>query len=877
MSTSRSIAASLLAFLLCAGLLAAFLTGIGSRIYHDWNLVFQTQLASFSFWGFLTLSLCCVAAITALFRYEQRLVPLRLGIGLLTLRLSLILIIFLTLLKPIWTWSYDQTERRRLLLALDVSQSMETVDKQATQSEQIRWAEAIGMLSTGDDQSSTKKWIADIQAGREPVWVSAQEEPDAQRRESLAQIRKQAVEAQLAELKGLSRYEILRRTLEQSLVPTLAPLQKQLTSQFAAIADSAELMKDGDLQKFATVNDFPIKRNHTNLVEVATASALGSNTSPLAGVVVFSDGNDTNSKKSAEVINRLSGLGVPVHTVLIGSEHRPKDISVLHVDHPESVFLNDHPLIKGVLQTSGYEGTPLRVFLDDLDALDEAPLEQTLTPIGPIAEVSFTLPDLTAGRHRFRIRTEIAPGESREDNNIQEFSLNVVDDRAQILLIEGESRWEFRFLDAALTRDKQVTIDHVLFEQPFMRVLSQPFFPTKIDESESTSSPVTPLAKYDLVLLGDVSPQNLGSHEWTMIDRYVREEGGTLVLTAGKRFFPAAYRGTLIDGLLPIENFREIRANDAVQTGSPTTRGFRLAITPEGNQLPIFQLDADPSTSKKIWASLPGHLWGIVGEARAGASVWASATGANVQSNLASERQNALIVQQYVGNGQVVWIGIDSTWRWRYLVGDLYHHRFWGQLMRWAVSFKATAGNDLVRLGLRESAISAGQTAHLQARWNQRIISKTPHFQTEAVIERTGDGPAFSQTVSLQQRPGNPLIFEGQFANLPAGEFLIKLKSNAELEGNTLPEIPLIVNAELTAELQNVSTNRALLEQIASSTGGKFLQLNELDQLPELLTKTQEVQRVREEIPLFNHWLILVLFSAIAMTEWVLRKLNGLP
>ncbi len=63
------------------------------------------------------------------------------------------------------------------------------------------------------------------------------------------------------------------------------------------------------------------------------------------------------------------------------------------------------------------------------------------------------------------------------------------------------------------------------------------------------------------------------------------------------------------------------------------------------------------------------------------------------------EKNHALVVAQHVGMGQVLFIGFDSTWRMRYRVGDTYHHKFWGQVMRWATASKLPAGTNLVKLG----------------------------------------------------------------------------------------------------------------------------------------------------------------------------------
>lgn len=866
-----------LAFLALSWLLVTTIAGVGSGMYGEWKLVFQRWDVPVEFWGLALLCCGCVAAIAALFHYEQRLIPRPLGWTLLGLRVLLVLVLFLTLLAPVWTYSHDETRTGRVLLAVDVSQSMDTVDLQASDAEKIRWAEALGMLGNPEIRGRTRAWARALDEGREPEWVLPDEVSDPEKRARLARVRKENLQSQLKEVTQFSRLDIARRALIPPSQSMIEELKQRAQVQFAAFAETAKLLDEKQLENPHDVGQLGISRTHSNLAEPAEAARQSGSEAPLAGIVIISDGHDTDSPRAAQLVGRLQGLGVPVHTVLVGSEHRPRDLSIVHIDHPESVFLKDQSVVKSIVQTSGFEGQPIKVYLDALDEPDREREVKTVTPQGPSIEVAFTLPSMEVGRHRFRIRTDVAPNETRDDNNSRDFSISVVDDRAKVLLLDGDGRWEFRFLNDTLSRDERVSLDAVLFEQPFLGVLRKPFFPQNLEDVAPASGPGTPFATYDLVLIGDVSPQHLNAQRWQQLDRYVREEGGTLVLTAGKRFFPYAYQGTLADALIPLENLRQIRVNNADQTGPPDVRGFKLSISADGEQLPMFQLDTDALRARRIWSELPGHLWGIVGEARGGASVWAAALEPGQRPSLEQERKNSLIVQQYVGAGQVVWIGLDSTWRWRYLRGDLYHHRFWGQLVRWAVSFKAAAGNDAVRLGLRDAVIRTGQPAFIQARWDERFFAQHPGLKAQAIIERTGAGPRVSQTVDLVPHPGNELIHEGQAANLPAGEYMVRLKLINVGAQQELPETMLIVNEELTPELQDVSANRPLLEEIARQTGGEFLLVNELDRLPKLFENVTESESIREEIPLYSHWLILVLFSGIAMTEWVLRKLNGLP
>ena len=78
---------------------------------------------------------------------------------------------------------------------------------------------------------------------------------------------------------------------------------------------------------------------------------------------------------------------------------------------------------------------------------------------------------------------------------------------------------------------------------------------------------------------------------------------------------------------------------------------------------------------------MPKHFWGIVGKRKPAASVLMTPVLDAITGQ--GRRDTGIFVEQNYGFGRVLFVGIDSTWRWRYRVGDTYHHRFWGQLVRW--------------------------------------------------------------------------------------------------------------------------------------------------------------------------------------------------
>src|SRR5947208_10010488 len=124
--------------------------------------------------------------------------------------------------------------------------------------------------------------------------------------------------------------------------------------------------------------------------------------------------------------------------------------------------------------------------------------------------------------------------------------------------------------------------------------------------------------------------------------------------------------------LLPLEEARFVNP----------VNGFPFALTRFGKGTKFLQMEVNLEESDRRWAELPRHFWGIVGRAKPGANVLAyfrdeaSIVPAN-EKQFAEERQvrdNALAALQNYGLGRVLYLGVDSTWRWRYRIGDTYHH-----------------------------------------------------------------------------------------------------------------------------------------------------------------------------------------------------------
>ncbi|MCA9052220.1 MAG: hypothetical protein KDA75_00210 [Planctomycetaceae bacterium] len=827
------------------------------------------------------LAVVAAGLIIWLYRYERQLISRPLGWTLLLLRLSVVGLVFTALLEPVRITEIDRERTGRILVSVDVSESMETIDAHAKPAEQLRWARALGMIGNAEINDRLDRWQAAYDAGREPEWVEADEAGDPQRRRQLADARRDNLQGVFDQLAQLPRREIARRLLVNGSDPVLKQLEKLGLLEVSMFAGQTEAVPSEELSKSLEAPDESLVRDETDIAQPVSPVLGGTDDVPVAGVVLLTDGRHNTRESESRLINRLAGVAAPVYPVLIGSEERPKDLSFGSLDYPrQPVSQDDRPLIRVALRTAGYEGQDVEITLTPADGSPGEPQTRTVRVTGPVSETEFSLEAPELGRFQYTVSTPVRAGETRDDNNARSFSISVVDDEADVLLVEGEGRWEFRFLDNALRRDEQIKLQEVLFRQPFMRVLAETFFPRRLDVPQDPSRTVdSPFAPFDVVILGDVPQAQLPPAAWELLDRFVRDEGGTLVIQAGKRHMPLGYnRNTILEGLLPVTGLRTLNRTGREDEAPPSERGFRLTLTPDGKQETFLRFSEDAEENDRIWDDLPGQTWGLIGEAKGEATVLASVLPAGAKQNLQTERENAVIVRQQAGFGQVLWIGIDGTWRWRHRVGDQYHHRFWGQLARWGARFKAFAKNENVAFGPVQPSVELGEDAVFRATWNRNFLQRFPQLTARGIVTRLDDPTqAPVQTFDLAPSAAGPLDYEGRAIGLRPGDYRVRLAvDSGELDGDEVVA-ELQVQEPSTSELSDISANRPLLETIAQFTEGKLLLPHELSELPQIFRGVTESSTLRSEQPLWDSWPMLLLFFGLLTLEWVLRKVNGLP
>jgi len=790
--------------------------------------------------------------LVRLYRHELKLVPRRFALVLLALRLALVALLFLVAgLKPSLARTVSETVPSKVLVAVDRSDSMSIADPQRSPDEKLQ-------LATG------------LKYSQDPAQVDS-----------------------------LTRHQIAERVLSPEGSNLLKAISdKHLLDAIQFTQQTGDLPREWDKLKpvLDELNAKPPGNAFTDLKQplVRAIERGGSGEGKLLGIVVLTDGQHNWGLSPLNKARELGQRGVPVYFVGIGAKDPPPDLAVLSVKAtPPTVFKNAYSTVEARVLVNNLPPGTVKVTLmypDTPGGKKRDPLIEEIAHDGTSGPrvVTFVARMEQPGTETLMVTAEHIPTDAndprkdtRPENNARPVVVNVSPDKAKVLLVDGEIRWEFHYLHTALIRDETMETTSVVFDQPRINAV-------KDDGTKKMGLPDLALPKdpealmgYDCIILGDVSPDQIGRAERDKLEKYVSDRGGTLVLLAGKRSMPMEYlrEGEPLAKLLPILVPKPVKADG----------GFRVVLTAEGQQTGFLRMEPNAGLSAETWANLPPHYWAITGRAKDGAVTLASVPQAGVPNDPAAarevERNNALIVRQNFGFGRVVYVGIDSTWRWRFKKGDTYNHRFWSQVIRWAASDRAlVAGNEYVRFGAREPVYRADEEVEVIARLSDKVKKLGPEALAGARLIRKPK-PGAEEMIGLMPLRPHPVIpreYDGAQGNLPPGEYDVELvipdieeKLNGP-DGKKLRAHFQVLPAD-TGEMLDLGTNWLLMEDIAAKSGGKVFPAERAGELVELLQSRSATREYAVEQKMWQSWWTLILFILLLSLEWFTRKFAGLP
>ncbi|GEM_PF-1720249 len=630
--------------------------------------------------------------------------------------------------------------------------------------------------------------------------------------------------------------------------------------------------------------------------------------SQLAGVIYISDGQINKGQPPTDYAERAR---FPIHTIGIGDTEPPRDIITTKVEGTETVFKTDKAVLNVAFVAAGFQERDLPVKVERVERdgttlpLDGAETIVRLKPSEKTGVAKLTFTPNWDGESILRVGIPVQEGEFIQDNNWREIRINVVKDKLKVLLIDRDPRWEYIFLRKELERDKFIQLNSIL-----LSALRQGQEMPRGEQAGQFPANRAQLDKYKMIIIGDLSPQSFTPTDLENFKSYVSNNGGVLVLISGKAYMPAAYANLeAMTDLLPV---RPYSYPEGYTLPGSFIEPYRIRLTAEGKDESFLQLKADPMANAEAWANLLPIYWfapvyevkpaatvlvqvvqtAARGEQQAGA---AKGAGPGDQKDALNKFREdplgpgaPLIATQQVGLGKVLWLGTDSTWRWRYKVDREYFARFWGQILRWSTTGHLTGRDTLTRFGPRKGDYDENESIiieciHMQFDAQKDIVPYNMGSVTAQIFRGTDPRDPEAKQVAeipLKYVEGSGGLYRGTLAEgLKGGEFHIRIKSDPVIRTLNQTErgyAPLRVAKNLSGELYNVMLNEKLLQQMSEKSGGKYYTVSTARDLPDEFERNPHKERIHTEIEAWNHWAFMVLFFAFLSLEWAVRKMKGL-
>jgi uncharacterized membrane protein len=593
---------------------------------------------------------------------------------------------------------------------------------------------------------------------------------------------------------------------------------------------------------------------------------------PIGAVVLLTDGADNAGGVDADVISALRARHIPVHTVGFGPEHAQHDVELDDAVIAPRTLADSRLAAKVTFHQYGFTGTAINLTVRDVSTGQAKILASrtvNLSGDGNLQTETLMFNVGGAGAKTLQVSAGPLPGEQNSANNALTRVVNVGSDARRILYIEGEPRWEYKFIREAEEDDRMVQVvsmDRTSPNKIYRQGISDPKeladgFPSRPED----------LFAYQGLVLGSVEAAYFSPGQQQLIRDFVDRRGGGLLVLGGQyALADGGWNASTITDVLPTVLPTQAATFHREADPRNGTTHTTVELASAGVDNTITRLVDEPKANTERWKTLPYLMdYEDPGTPKPGASVLA-------EMITPEGRKLPLLITQNFGRGRSAIMATGGSWRWQMSspLGDTAHHLFWQQLLRWVVS--DTPGR--VTVSMPAQMLLDNGAVNLTAEVRDQQYNPAPDAKVEAHIL----GPSgVSALVEMSPVPDNPGHFQATWSATKMGAYLTEVTAQrADSSTGTVKELGRDVltfqRMDGVAENFHTEQNRQLLERIAAQTGGEYWKPADLGKLPGRIPFSEAGVTMRETRDLWNLPLVFVILVLLRFSEWWMRRKWGI-
>jgi len=602
----------------------------------------------------------------------------------------------------------------------------------------------------------------------------------------------------------------------------------------------------------------------------------------LSAIVLVTDGRST---AAGDVDRRLAAAqtlanrrGVPLFAVAVGDPTPPRNLAV-ELRGPAEGRKGSTLQFTAVLSHRGFaeKSVSLQLLRAPVGTEDWQVAVDTQTATLPPADsgdaittvdqpVPVAAPDV--GVYTYKVAVEPLAGEQIVADNEATATVRVIDEKVKVLLVSGDAGWEFQYLrNLLLANEEQYKVS--VWQQNADTRFNQ-------DASTGMKREGLPIAKddlfqYDVIILYDpkAAPDSLDQAFLDMLESFVSQHHGGLCYIVGNKHTAEHLQpgGPLapIAELLPVV----IASEDSsfAKPLRPSRTAHQVELSDEGRDHPMMQLTTGDDAAA-VWQSLPG-LYSSYPVRRLKMLATALVVSGDRNRLTTDNQREPVIALQYYGKGRVLYMGIDSTWRWRLVDAAARYNQFWFN----AVDFLAAGRLDKKRIVVTTAGrrFDAGSDVVVRVEaYDRDFVPMVGETFTVEMIEAGTDNAAIHELQKI--RPGH---FEARIVADRVGTFELRPHANASGQSDWLDEDVATRRIEVRLpqrELRRPEADHDALRRLAGADH-RFLYLHDVAALPDRVPVDTATVVTQSTHMLWNTLFALVVLGVLLLTEWTTRKM----
>ncbi|HLJ24787.1 MAG TPA: glutamine amidotransferase [Candidatus Acidoferrales bacterium] len=573
---------------------------------------------------------------------------------------------------------------------------------------------------------------------------------------------------------------------------------------------------------------------------------------PIGAVVLLSDGADNSGGIDLDTISTFRSRRIPVHTVGFGAEQVARDVEINDAVVAPRALADSRLAAKVTLHQRGYAGQKAMLTVRAGGKV-LAGRQITLAADGATQNESLLFNPGDAGAKTLQFSVDPLPGEENHDNNSVSRLVNVESAKRRVLYVEGEPRWEYKFIRRAEQDDRLLTIVSML------RTSENKIYRQGIDDPKELAdgfpSRGEDLFPYQAIIIGSVEANYFTAAQKELLQQFVDRRGGGLLFLGG--------RAALGDG-----GWAASSLADVLPVTLPNRKGTfhrdpaTVSLTAAGADNIITRLVEDPAANVERWKKLPYLMdYQEAGTPKPGAVVLAEMTAAG--------RKMPMLITENYGRGRTAVLATGGTWRWQMSqpLEDQTHEEFWQQLLRWLVTdtpgrVAATVPNQMLL-----------DDGRVQFTADVRDKNFLPAADAHVEAHILGPGGSAAQ-IEMTPDPNTPGTFHADWTADQQGSYLTEVVATRDKD-ELGRDVLNFARMDGVAENFHTEQNRDLLEKLSAETGGRYWKPQDVSRLPSEISYSEAGITVRDTKELWNMPIVFLLLLLLPSTEWLLRRKWG--